>query len=236
VAPRGAMTARLLITYKALVKTVMSYAAAIWFPNSKPTNIEKIQFIQNAAMWLITGCHKAASIDHLLTETKMMPVAEHLSMLCAQFLANCLRPSHPSHEVVLQPPGPRTNPSGHPMKETLSSKFSNVVAPFLQDGIASDLTYKRTKDAIHTTALHDSISKLKPNPVLGVKAPEVDASELSLPHAHQTNLNQLRSGKCANLRSYLHFIKSVDDDLCPNCHNTPILLLTSFPVLRAPPD
>jgi hypothetical protein len=69
----------LLITYKALVETVMSYAAAVWFPNSKPTNIEKLQFIQNAAMRLITGYHKAASIDHLLTETKMRPVAEHLS-------------------------------------------------------------------------------------------------------------------------------------------------------------
>jgi hypothetical protein len=91
----------LLITYKALVETVMSYAAAIWYPNSKPSKIEKLQFIQNVAIRLITGCHKAASIGHLLTETKMMPVAEHLSMLCAQFLVSCLRPSHPSHKVVL---------------------------------------------------------------------------------------------------------------------------------------
>jgi hypothetical protein len=60
-------------------------------------------------MRLIKGCHKATSIDHLLTESKLMPVAEHLSKLCAQFLTNCLRPSHPSHEVVQIPPGPRTN-------------------------------------------------------------------------------------------------------------------------------
>jgi hypothetical protein len=37
-------------------------------------------------MRLACGCHKATSIDHLLTESKLMPVAEHLSMLCAQFL------------------------------------------------------------------------------------------------------------------------------------------------------
>jgi hypothetical protein len=46
----------------------MSYVAVVWYLNSKPSNIEKLQFILNLAMRLITGCHKAASIDHLLTE------------------------------------------------------------------------------------------------------------------------------------------------------------------------
>ena len=139
----------LLITYKALVESVMSYAAAIWYPNSKPSNVEKLQFIQNSAMRLITGCHKASSIDQLLTESKLMPVAEHLSMLCAQFLASCLRPTHPSHETVLIPPGPRTNASGRPMKETLQSKFSAVVAPFLkaEGGTVHDVNYIHIKAA-----------------------------------------------------------------------------------------
>jgi hypothetical protein len=79
----------LLITYEALIDSVFSYAAAVWFPNCKPSNVEKLQFIQNSAMRLVTGCHKASSnssIDHLLTETKMMRVSEYLSMLCAQYL------------------------------------------------------------------------------------------------------------------------------------------------------
>jgi hypothetical protein len=211
----------LFITYKALVESVMSYAAAVWYPNSKPTNVEKLQFIQNAAMRLITGCHKAASIDHLLSETKMMPVAEHLSMLCTQFLANCLGPSHPSHGVVLLPPGPRTNAAGRPMKETLSSRFSAAVSPFLQNGIVPEPSYKSTKEAIHTDAVCTAIDKLKPNPVLGVKAPEVHASKLSLPRVYQTTLNQLRSGKCACLRSYLFFIKSATDDVSPDCNSAP---------------
>jgi hypothetical protein len=110
----------LLITYKALVDSVFSYAAAVWFPNCKPSNLEKLQFIQNMAMHLITGCHKASSIDHLLAVTKMIRVSEHLGMLCAQYLASCLNPTHPSHEVVLLPPGPRTNNQGRPLKETLA--------------------------------------------------------------------------------------------------------------------
>jgi hypothetical protein len=79
-------------------------------------------------MRLITGCHKAFSITHLYAETKLMPVAEHLGMLCAQFLAGCLLPSHSSHEVVLLPPGPRKNSSGRPLKETLASRFDDSVA------------------------------------------------------------------------------------------------------------
>jgi hypothetical protein len=75
----------LLLTFRAFVESVFSFASPIWFPNYKPSNIQKLQVIQNAAMRLITGCLKASSIDHLHCETKLMPVAEHLSMLCSVF-------------------------------------------------------------------------------------------------------------------------------------------------------
>ena len=201
----------------------MSYTAAIWYPNSKPSNVEKLQFIQNSAMRLITGCHKASSIDHLLTESKLMPVAEHLSMLCAQFLASCLRPTHPSYETVKIPTGPRTNASGRPMKETLQSKFSATISPFLEaeGGTIHDISYGRVKVAIHAASVRDSINRLKPNPVLGAKAPEVHAYELSLSRIYQTTLAQLHSNKCASLQSYKHFIKSAADDSCPECLSAP---------------
>jgi hypothetical protein len=67
----------LIITYKVLVESLFSYAASVWFPNCKPTNIEKLQFIQNTAMCLITDCHRASSVDHLLAETKMMRVLNY---------------------------------------------------------------------------------------------------------------------------------------------------------------
>jgi hypothetical protein len=53
----------LLLTYQALVESVLNYACAVWYPNAKSTNIQKLQFVQNAAMRLITGCHKASSIS-----------------------------------------------------------------------------------------------------------------------------------------------------------------------------
>jgi hypothetical protein len=112
----------LFLTYKALVESVFSFCVGIWFPNCKPSNIARLQIIQNAAMRLMTGCHMASSVAHLHAETKLMPVDEHLSMLCAQFLASCLRRCHPSHNVVQLPPGPHKNKHVRPLKETLSPK------------------------------------------------------------------------------------------------------------------
>jgi hypothetical protein len=106
-----------LLTYRALVESVINYSCAIWFPVCKPSNVQKLQFVQNAAMGLITGCHKAASEDHLHAETELMPVADHLAMLCTQFLASYMRTAHPLHEVVKLPPGPRCNAKDRPMKE-----------------------------------------------------------------------------------------------------------------------
>jgi hypothetical protein len=79
-----------LITYWALIESVMNFAAPVWFPHCKPTNTQKLLFIQNAALRLITGCHKASPVSHLHAEAKVMPVAEHLSMLYGQFLASCM--------------------------------------------------------------------------------------------------------------------------------------------------
>jgi hypothetical protein len=121
----------LILTYKALLEFVLNSACAVWFPNAKPTNIQKLQYVQKLAMRLITGCHKAADIDHLHAETKIMPVAAHLSMLCMQFLASCLCPSPHSHDVVKLPPGSRRNTHGRLLKETLSSRFQDAVSSYL---------------------------------------------------------------------------------------------------------
>jgi hypothetical protein len=189
----------LITTYKALIESVLSYACAVWFPNAEPTNIQKLQFIQNYAMRLITGCHKAADIDHLHTETKSMPVAAHLNMLCTQFLASCLRTSHPSHDMNKLPPGPRRHAHGRPLKETLSSKFGDAVDPFLHKGIIPGCEYKKAKDDIHTLAVSAAIVAAKPNRVLGTHLPEIHPSERELAQVYQTTLSQLHSEHCSSL-------------------------------------
>jgi hypothetical protein len=51
-------------------------------------------------MRTITGCHKMADQDHLLAETGMLPVSEHLRLLSCRFLANASQELHPSHQVI----------------------------------------------------------------------------------------------------------------------------------------
>jgi hypothetical protein len=154
-------------------------------------------------MRLITGCHKARDIDHLHTETKLMPVAAHLNVLCTQFLSSCLRPSHPSHGVVKLPPGPRRNAKGRPLKETLSSKFLGALSPYLQDGIVTELSYKHTKDSIHTSDVSAVIASASQNKFLGTRPPVIHPSERTLPRAYQTTLSQLRGDCCSSFSSTL---------------------------------
>jgi hypothetical protein len=211
----------LLLTYRALVESVFNFDEAIWFPNCKPTNIQKLQLVQNVAMGLITGCHKAASIAHLHAETKLMPVADHLTMLCLQFLARCRSPSHPSHETVLLSPGPHWIANGRPMKETLSSKFQDAIAPYLQDGVILAVLYKRTRDSIHTNAVHSYLESAIPNVILGTRPPEIHPSDQSFPRIYRTTLSQLRSDYCSSLNSYQHVIEAANNNKCPDCGSTP---------------
>jgi hypothetical protein len=211
----------LLLTFRALVESVYSFAAAVWFPNTKPTNVNKLQLIQNAAMRLITGCHMVTSQDHLHAECKLLPVDEHLFMLCTQFLASCLHPSHPSNATVKLPPGHQKNQHGRPMKETLSSCFHDAVSPYLWGDLIPSGLYDKIKNDIHTATVQNYLTSAGPNKVLGTRPPAVDNSEKSLPQAYVTTLHQLRSSKCSALKTYQYFIKASNDDICQSCQSAP---------------
>ena len=95
------------ITFKALIWSILTYAAPVWSANASPTNLGRLQTIQNSALRIATGCHKRASQGHLHTETKILPIVDSLNLLCRQYLASALCPSHPSHAIVTAPSGPR---------------------------------------------------------------------------------------------------------------------------------
>ena len=61
----GQDTKTLLVTYKALIRSKMDFAAPIWAPNVKPSPLSRLQSIQNAGLRLATGTLKMASVDHL---------------------------------------------------------------------------------------------------------------------------------------------------------------------------
>ena len=91
----GQQNETLLMTYKAVGRSIINYAAPVWSPNLHDTNYRKIQCKQNEALRIATGCHKMSSINHLHKEPEMLKVREHSEVLSAQDLARCLEPGEP---------------------------------------------------------------------------------------------------------------------------------------------
>ena len=203
----------LIITYKALIKSVMTYAAPIWFPNSSPSAIAKLQVIQNAALRIATGSHKMAAVAHLHSETEMLPVANSLSLLCSQYLASSLRPHHPSFPVVNQTSGRRNK------KHTLQSRFlPSVLGLLAADGSLPPNSYSHALKSLHTSAVSQYIASAPHNRVLAASPPAISPTETTLSRATRCTLSQLRSGFCRSLNSYQQRIGAAADSSCPECH------------------
>ena len=58
----GQQKETLLMTYKALGRSIANYAAPVWSINASETNIGKIQRAQNEALRIITGSHNRVQI------------------------------------------------------------------------------------------------------------------------------------------------------------------------------
>ena len=64
----GQQKETLLMTYKALGRSIANYAAPVWSTNASESNIGKIQRAQNETLRIITGSHKMSNIEHLHNE------------------------------------------------------------------------------------------------------------------------------------------------------------------------
>ena len=206
----GQQKETLVITYQALIDSLFSYAAPIWFPNTSVTNINKLQLIQNSALRIATGSPMMASVDHLHMEAGVLTVREHLDMLCAQYLASSLQPNHPSYPVVTADSGPRT------MKYTLQRRYSAEVESFKDESGAIE-DPKMALDTIHRRAVDESIRARGNNRVLGTPAPRINEEEQTVPRKTRRTLSQLRSGFCPSLEDYRLRIGLSTSNLCPCC-------------------
>ena len=107
----------LLLTYNALEKSIASYAALVWGTNASDSSFEKIQTAQNAALRTATGAHKMASNDHLHQESLTLKVKEHLDIISAQYLVNCLEKGHVCHNITTQD---QTHEGDSPLQTSLN--------------------------------------------------------------------------------------------------------------------
>lgn len=210
----------ILMTYKALIWPIICYGCAVWYPMCAPGKIEELQRVQNSALRIATGCHLMSSTYHLHDECKILPVKDHLEMLCSQFLVSSLRASHPSFGVVRSLPErrSRTRPTGDfTPKQTLYSLFKDKVSQFLVNDEVPENTYKSALKTIHTDFVRNTMASFPPNSVLGIRPPPINDEEKELSRAARTTLSQLRSGFSIRLNSYRKAINLRQDDLCPGC-------------------
>ena len=117
------------MTYKAVGRSIIYYAALVWSTNLRDINI---QHTQNEALGIATGRHKMSSVDHLHIEADIRKERAHSELLSAQYLARCLPLYHLKRR----------------MKETLFTRHRNTVEPIM----LSD-NKKATLQAIHTDAV-----------------------------------------------------------------------------------
>ena len=81
----GQQKETILMTYKAIERSVANCGAPVWSTNANVTSIGKIQIAPNEALRIATGSHKMSGIDHLHNETEMLTVKQHSDLLFAQY-------------------------------------------------------------------------------------------------------------------------------------------------------
>ena len=138
------------MTYKVVGRSIINYAAPVWSTKQRDTNYRNIQYTQNEALRIATGCHKMSSVDHLHVKAKMLKVRENSELLSAQYLARCLEPGSVCHSITT-----RETPKRR-MKETLFTRHRNTVEPIM---LANDR--KATLQAIHSNAVNMAVKYQK---------------------------------------------------------------------------
>ena len=96
----GQQKETLLMTYKAVGRSLINYAAPVSSTNLRDTNYRNIQYTQNEALRIATGCLKMSSVNRLHFEAEMLTIREHSELISAQYLARCLEPENVCHSIT----------------------------------------------------------------------------------------------------------------------------------------
>ena len=162
------------MTYKVVGKSCINYAAPVCSTNLRDTNYRNIQYTQNEALRIASGCHNMSSVNHLHAEAKMLNVMEYSELLSAQYLVRCPEPGNVCHSNTTRETHKRR------MKET----------PLM---LTDDR--KATLQAIHTDTVNKAVKDQKNSIMLDFRHP-INDSEKDLTRKEHATLAQLRSGYC----------------------------------------
>ena len=91
-----------ITTYIKLLLSIIEYANTIWSPIISSTSFNKLQKIQNAALRTITGCTLDTNTQNLHSETKILPLQNHLKLHASQLTQKASHPTHSLHPLTTQ--------------------------------------------------------------------------------------------------------------------------------------
>ena len=203
----------LMMTYRAISRSIISYCCPAWTPIIKETHWNRLQTAQNSALRIATGCHLMTSIDDLHREAHELPVRHHAELLSRQFALSCHSATHPCHNLAMRPRPPRAR-----MKPNIFTKHHEEYKDLLDHGSTMDEdNHKSAIKVLHTRAVSDALNSYRCNKVLGQIPPAVSESEIQLPRTTRTHLAQLRTGYSKHLTSYMSRINPEVRDECPRC-------------------
>ena len=162
------------MTYKAVRRSTINYAAPVWSTHYR-------QYTHNKALRIATGCHKMSSIDHMHVEAEMLKVMEHSELLFAQYLARCLEPENVCHSITTG------ETSKIRIKVTLFTRHRNTVEPMM--------LVDNRKTTLQAIPL-DAVNEQENNIMLDDLPRPINNSEKDLARKERATLDQLRSGYC----------------------------------------
>ena len=130
-----------MITQSAFKKSAIQYGAPVWFPTH--SYVAKLQVVENAALRVVIGFHRTASVRPLRHKAPVLPVDDFLSRLSKQYLASSLVLGHPSHRTVTAYSGPRKT------KNTLQARFCSDIRRYIHDGLLDPSARTDAIKALH---------------------------------------------------------------------------------------
>ena len=151
-----------------------------------------------------------APVNHLHSESKIMPVKDHNQMLTKQFLYAAQNPNHPNFRQRSQPQ--------RIMKNTMETQFMGDIEDIIPPTGVNDINKKGGIQLIHSRSVTNTILELGVNKVLNEQPPQIDKSEKRLPRKTRGILSQLRSGYSPQLNSYLARINPEHQNICQKCN------------------
>ena len=141
--------------------------------------IQWLQTIQNenTALRIATGHTKATIIQHLHSETYMLPFDAHTKMLASQLKVKNADPSHPLNDLrQAETPPPLKKPT------IFNSDYTTNVQTCHRQAQEDTLKYiKQNIKAIHTEIVKQYLNDRPVNSLLGTIAPKIHNSEATLP-------------------------------------------------------